>query len=101
MTTGAYRGIAVVAVLSFLVPPVLFVTEIAYYAVFTHGLSNMFHDPGNWLLLGPLGFALVTSFWAPRSGRIRLAITVTNLLILLCCVLLELALLLGLTRIKG
>jgi hypothetical protein len=97
LSTKAYRSIAIAAVFSFLIPPMLFVTFVAFWAVFSGGISNMFRHPGNWLLVGPFVFALVTCFWASHSQRVRLCITVTNLLILLCCVALGLAMLFGLT----
>jgi len=45
-------------------------------------LSIRTHNPYNWLIAGPLAFALVTSVRAPSSPRVRLAILILNVLIL-------------------
>ena|SRR5215469_9323364 len=96
-STKVYRGIAVAAVFSFLIPPMLLVTILAFCTVFSEGISKMFEYPANWLLIGPFAFSVITCFWAPSHDRAKVAITVTNLLILTCCIVLGLAILLGFT----
>jgi len=83
------RGVAIAAVLSFLAPPMLLITCLA----FTELAAG--YNPANWLRAAPFGFALLTCFWVPGGSRARLAITIINALILSCCLTIGLAILLG------
>jgi hypothetical protein len=93
-----YRGIAVAAVFSFLIPPMLLITFLTFEGAFGNGISRIFENPTFWLPVAAFGFAAVTSVWAPPSNRARTAITVVNVIILSFCLFLELGLLLGFTH---
>jgi hypothetical protein len=93
--TKVCRGVAIAAVLSFLVPPMLIVTVLEFEGAFAHG----FESPEFWLPVIVFGFSLLTCLWVPHSSRARIAITIVNAIILLCCLMLGLALLLGLTHL--
>lgn len=97
--TKVYRGIAVAAVFSFFIPPMLLITFLTFSGAFGNGISGIFENPTFWLPVAALGFAVVTSIWAPPSNRARIAITVLNGIILSFCLLLDLGLLLGFSHI--
>src|SRR6267378_3490552 len=97
--TKVYRGIAVAALFSFLIPPMMLITFLMFQGAFGNGISGIFENPTFWLPVAAFGFAVVTSIWAPSSNRARIAITVINALILSFCVILDLGLLLGFSHI--
>jgi hypothetical protein len=92
------RGIAVAALFSFLIPPMLLITYLTFFGAFGHGISGILEYPSYWLPVGAFGFALLTCIWVPHSNPARIAITVMNVLILSFCIILDLGLLLGFTH---
>jgi hypothetical protein len=97
--TKVYRGIAVAALFSFLIPPMLLITFLMFEGALGNGISRIFEYPTFWLPVVGFGFAAVSSIWAPSSNRARIGITVINVLILSFCLILDLGLLLGFTHI--
>ena len=70
-----YHAVALSAVASFLVPPMFFITLLAF-ATIAAG------NPYNWLIAGPLIFAALTSIHAPASQPTRIVIAILNAVIL-------------------
>jgi hypothetical protein len=95
--TKVCRGVAIAAVISFLLPPMLVVTILASSAFSNHSRNPL----ANWLVVGLFAFALVTCFWVPSHNRLRFAISVINALLILGCLILDLGMLMGVMTLKN